>query len=1482
MTMIAPMALGSFVGPFAGQADASSAPGKVSNPTIDWDTFSHDQITLLWDPSPNATGYIVERNGEVVYDGPNSRFTDTGLVSGAVYQYAIYAYNDYGVSEPIVDYIQTEEVYQSIVIKWLPVTNAVEYLIERNGTIIDAVDADTFSYTDHTALLGNIYRYKVIPVDGEGYIIEDHVKELGEIKPIEGEDPPVLEEQNRAPYSYPIDDIELKVGETKNLNLDNYFFDPNGDVLTYEVEARNSIVSVYTSGVSSNNLTVKGEALGDSTLLITAKDGRGGVTQRTVTVRVVQDGLEPPDERPKDPEPLPNVPPESKMIGNQSIKLGTSKTLDLRNYFHDEDGDTLTFTAKVNNNRVTQTIDGYNLTLSGVEQGVSTVTVTADDGHGHKVSETFNVNVWIDQEQPEPEVPEEPKDEPPVSYNIPDRIIELNETKKIYLKYHFKDPNGDYLSYDVSVNNGNVSANITGEDQKAVLYFTGKAVGQSIVTVTAKDGLGNSVTEQFVVKVTQPFEGGNPEEDEDNGDENKPPIIERSIPNGTIVIGTSKNIYLDNYFDDPDGDKLTYTVHSSNSNVSKSGSGDRLTLEGVRLGETKITVYADDGHGHIISQTFDVLVIPAPKEPPYYKPIGVIYGEDFVEVQWYPILGAAGYNVYLNGNLVYNQPEDGSYYYHYRADGLDPNVENVLVVEPYAEDGTSLGEIEFPIDPDKLASFIVNAEVNGNDVKITWDKGNIDADGYQVAIIDSEGNIVDSKEYRYGSVSEHKALVEKAGNYTAVVTPKVDGEYLDGQAVQFTIASDYEENRDPKLVGELNSITVVLGEEPHVQDIAGVFEDPDGDNLSYEIKLNNTNTSVEMNGTVMTVTPNHVGSTIVTLIVTDGNGGKHEEKFFVYVKEPKNKAPIADVIPDQELDITDEPLVLNALDFFSDEDGDELTVRVGQVTNSNVIVNSDGKNITITPQKVGTTIVRLIATDEHGASVSQQFTVVVNEVAPEGPENLRVEALSYNQVNISFDAVGNADEYIILRNGEEIARTALTSYTDKEVSPETSYTYEVIAVNEVGESDPVSATVTTEGLPTIQNVQATVDGQKITITWDALEGANRYRVQLYKKAANGEFVPEGFARSTSNNSYSYEGLDVGEYKFEIIPRVDGKFSEAQSGSTTATIDESDIVKPEVKTVENIRVTLDGIKANVSFDPLTVDGSEVSRYRIQVYVKNDEGEFVKFGSAKATSDTSNNVFDLVAGKEFKFEVTPRIGYVYDNNYQGSVEVSVPADAAPIEPETDELGEELEKEEIEIRDVIVTDNGDHITVEWTPQGDATAYKVYRYVLTEDGTYKLDRYGQRVEGTTFVDNYNLKGNKEYMYVVVPFENNHYKKSKAVGGVVTTADLEETPVDEGNEAVGSDLVQNVQAVQNGKNVELSWDALVSNGKEVDRYRVQRFKLDNNGNWVKDGYAPTVRGTSYVDKKAQVGVEYKYHIIPQIGFYDESKAGTVEITLSE
>ena len=69
---------------------------------------------------------------------------------------------------------------------------------------------------------------------------------------------------------------------------------------------------------------------------------------------------------------------------------------------------------------------------------------------------------------------------------------------------------------------------------------------------------------------------------------------------------------------------------------------------------------------------------------------------------------------------------------------------------------------------------------------------------------------------------------------------------------------------------------------------------------------------------------------------------------------------------------------------------------------------------------------------------------------PTAPSNLKVDSLSYNKITLSWLASTDnvaVTEYIIYRNGVEMARTASTVFTDSTVAPETTYTYKATAID---------------------------------------------------------------------------------------------------------------------------------------------------------------------------------------------------------------------------------------------------------------------------------------------------------------------------------------------------------------------------------------------------------------------------------------------------
>jgi len=159
------------------------------------------------------------------------------------------------------------------------------------------------------------------------------------------------------------------------------FTDPNGDAQTFT--ASSSAPAIATPNISGSTLTIAPVTAGNATIIVTANDGKGGVTSTTFNVIVVA-GNQPPT--------LANA------IPNQTLAFGGAAFVrDLNappTVFNDLNGDPLTYTTSSNApTTAAGNIAGSTLTVVPVNLGNATITVTASDGKGGTGQTTFGVTV---------------------------------------------------------------------------------------------------------------------------------------------------------------------------------------------------------------------------------------------------------------------------------------------------------------------------------------------------------------------------------------------------------------------------------------------------------------------------------------------------------------------------------------------------------------------------------------------------------------------------------------------------------------------------------------------------------------------------------------------------------------------------------------------------------------------------------------------------------------------------------------------------------------------------------------------------------------------------------------------------------------------------------------------------------------------------------------------------------------------------------
>ncbi|MCY4516681.1 MAG: fibronectin type III domain-containing protein, partial [Acidimicrobiaceae bacterium] len=191
--------------------------------------------------------------------------------------------------------------------------------------------------------------------------------------------------------------------------------------------------------------------------------------------------------------PPNNAPTVAAAIADTAIANQTgTRQVSLSGVFEDADGDDLTVTAASSADSVaTVAVADHTLTVTAVSRGTTDITVTADDGAGGTVTDTFTVTV---------------KAAPDVASPIADiGELETGTSRQISLSGVFSDPDGDTLTVSVTTSD-RATADISAALDPTTLSATavtviGVAEGTATITLTAQDPDGNQVSDTFDVTV---------------------------------------------------------------------------------------------------------------------------------------------------------------------------------------------------------------------------------------------------------------------------------------------------------------------------------------------------------------------------------------------------------------------------------------------------------------------------------------------------------------------------------------------------------------------------------------------------------------------------------------------------------------------------------------------------------------------------------------------------------------------------------------------------------------------------------------------------------------------------------------------------------------------------------------------------------------------------------------------------------------------
>ncbi len=179
--------------------------------------------------------------------------------------------------------------------------------------------------------------------------------------------------------------------------------------------------------------------------------------------------------------------------------------------------------------------------------------------------------------------------------------------------------------------------------------------------------------------------------------------------------------------------------------------------------------------------------------------------------------------------------------------------------------------------------------------------------------------------------------------------------------------------------------------------------------------------------------------------------------------------------------------------------------------------------------------------------------------APGIPVNLNSTSTN-SSITITWSPVPDATTYQVSADGNIINSGSGTSYTDTGLTPGTEHTYMVRAVNSGGKSawsSPVTASTIPLDPNVPANLTATVTNNDITVTWDLVENATSYHLEIGEltitDSVYGQTVTETVYNITvSGTVYSQTGITLGSvYIYRVRSEIGGVISD-WSPSITAT------------------------------------------------------------------------------------------------------------------------------------------------------------------------------------------------------------------------------------------------------------------------------------------------------------------------------------------
>ncbi len=187
------------------------------------------------------------------------------------------------------------------------------------------------------------------------------------------------------------------------------------------------------------------------------------------------------------------------------------------------------------------------------------------------------------------------------------------------------------------------------------------------------------------------------------------------------------------------------------------------------------------------------------------------------------------------------------------------------------------------------------------------------------------------------------------------------------------------------------------------------------------------------------------------------------------------------------------------------------------------------------------------AKNEGGAGAwSTQITKSTLPSSPNIPVNLNAVPQS-TSITVTWNNVAGATGYDVEVDGVLVSNGPNTNYVHSSLIPGTHHTYRVRSINPGGKSEwsaPVSTTATQVSSPVPVNLAAAPSQNEIDLTWDAVNGATGYDIEV-----------DGIAiDNNTRTSYAHKNLAPGsQHMYRVRSGKNGVISDWSSAVVSTTL-----------------------------------------------------------------------------------------------------------------------------------------------------------------------------------------------------------------------------------------------------------------------------------------------------------------------------------------